>query len=156
MRLEAWRKIRKRWYSAQSTLSKKASCRLHHVSHARIKLITEESTKKIFKPKFELVQAQWPCFNTFASTLLRLYSRDRNHWSNRRSSNVMVCRTILRDIPTALGVRFKEELCQDKARNLLYNLSDSLTWKTFKPLWEVCLSQRESGRRRLHLSFLVP
>jgi hypothetical protein len=39
---------------------------------------------------------------------------------------LVVCRTILRDIAlNALGVR-PEELCQDKARNLLYNLSDSL------------------------------
>jgi hypothetical protein len=53
-------------------------------------------------------------------------SRDRNHWNHPgRSSNVGGV-SILRDIAlNALGVR-PEELCQDKARNLLYNLSDSL------------------------------
>jgi hypothetical protein len=59
---------------------------------------------------------------------------------------LVVCRTILRDIAlNALGVR-PEELCQDKARNLLYNLSDSLRG-LFKPLREVCLSQGKGQRR---------
>jgi hypothetical protein len=58
---------------------------------------------------------------------------------------LVVCRTILRDIAlNALGVR-PEELCQDKARNLLYNI-DSLQ-VVFKPLLEVCLSQGKGQRR---------
>jgi hypothetical protein len=88
----------------------------------------EESTKKIFKPKFELVQE---C-NGLVSIHLGKHaaaatSRTEITGTTQEDHQMLVvCRTILRDIAlNALGVR-PEELCQDKARNLLYNLSDSL------------------------------
>jgi hypothetical protein len=59
MRLEVSRKIRKDgWASAQSPLLKGQLRVAYHVfMQLCIKLIImEESTKKIFKPKFELVQ----------------------------------------------------------------------------------------------------
>jgi hypothetical protein len=88
----------------------------------------EESTKKIFKPKFELVQECNGLVSIHLGKHAAAYtSRDRNHWNHPgRSSNVGGVSYNLRDIAlNALGVR-PEELCQDKARNLLYNLSDSL------------------------------
>jgi hypothetical protein len=98
-------------------------------------IIMEESTKKIFKPKFELVQECMALFQyIWVSTLLR-YFKGQNHWNHQEDHQMLVvCRTILRDIAlNALGVR-PEELCQDKS-NLLYNLSDSLRWLIFKPLF---------------------
>jgi hypothetical protein len=90
-------------------------------------IIMEESTKKIFKPKFELVQE---C-NGLVSIHLGnaaaaiLQGTEITGTTQEDHQMLVVCRTI-RDIAlNALGVR-PEELCQDKARNLLYNLSDSL------------------------------
>jgi hypothetical protein len=106
----------------------------------------EESTKKIFKPKFELVQE---C-NGLVSIHLRCCgytSRDRNHWNHPgRSSNVGGVSYILRDIAlNALGVR-PEELCQDKARNLyiIYQIAYVVNIQTSS---ERCLSQGKGQRR---------
>jgi hypothetical protein len=90
-------------------------------------IIMEESTKKIFKPKFELVQECNGLVSIHLGTLLRLYFKGQKSLEPpRKIIKCWWCRTILRDIAlNALGVR-PEELCQDKARNLLYNLSDSL------------------------------
>jgi hypothetical protein len=89
----------------------------------------EESTKKIFKPKFELVQE---CNGLVSIHLGKhaaaaiLQGTEITGTTQEDHQMLVVCRTILRDIAlNALGVR-PEELCQDKARNLLYNLSDSL------------------------------
>jgi hypothetical protein len=90
-------------------------------------IIMEESTKKFsnqssnwFKNVMALFQYIW------VSTLLRLYFKTITGTTQEDHQMLVVCRTILRDIAlNALGVR-PEELCQDKARNLLYNLSDSL------------------------------
>jgi hypothetical protein len=79
----------------------------------------EESTKKIFKPKFDWFKNVMPCFNIWVSTLLRLYFKGQKSLEPPRKIMLVVCRTILRDIAlNALGVR-PEELCQDKAKNLL-------------------------------------
>jgi hypothetical protein len=85
----------------------------------------EESTKKIFKPKFELVQ-ECNGLSIHLCTLLRLLQGTEITGTTQEDHQMLVvCRTILRDIAlNALGG--PEELCQDKARNLLYNLSDSL------------------------------
>jgi hypothetical protein len=86
----------------------------------------EESTKKI-KPKFELVQE---CNGLVSIHLGKhaaaaiLQGTEITGTTQEDHQMLVVCRTILRDIAHALGVR-PEELCQDKARNL-YNLSDSL------------------------------
>jgi hypothetical protein len=117
-------------------------------------IIMEESTKKIFKPKFELVQECNGLVSIhLVSTLLRLYFKGQKTGTTQEDHQMLVvCRT-LRDIcPNALGVR-PEELCQDKARNLLYNLSDSLR-EHIQTLREVCLSQGK-GQRRSVLSILV-
>jgi hypothetical protein len=88
----------------------------------------EESTKKIFKPKFELVQECNALFQYIwvSAAAAILQGTEITGTTQEDHQMLVVCRTILRDIAlNALGVR-PEELCQDKARNLLYNLSDSL------------------------------
>jgi hypothetical protein len=80
----------------------------------------EESTKKIFKPKFELVQE---CNGLVSIHLGKhaaaiLQGTEITGTTQEDHQMLVVCRTILRDIAlNALGVR-PEELCQDKARNL--------------------------------------
>jgi hypothetical protein len=67
----------------------------------------EESTKKIFKPKFELVQECNGLVSIHLGKHAAAYtSRDRNHWNHPgRSSNVGGVSYILRDIAlNALGV----------------------------------------------------
>jgi hypothetical protein len=88
----------------------------------------EESTKKIFKPKFELVQE---CNGLVSIHLGKhaaaaiLQGTEITGTTQEDHQMLVVCRTILRDIAlNALGVR-PEELCQDKKESL-YNLSDSL------------------------------
>jgi hypothetical protein len=112
----------------------------------------EESTKKIFKPKFELVQE---CNGLVSIHLGKhaaaaiLQGTEITGTTQEDHQMLVVCRTILRDIAlNALGVR-PEELCQDKARNLLYNLSD--TWLIFK-LSERYVYLKEKGQRRSVLS----
>jgi hypothetical protein len=93
----------------------------------------EESTKKIFKPKFELVQECNGLVSIHLGKRCCYTSRDRNHWNHPgRSSNVGGVSYILRDIAlNALGVR-PEELCQDKARNL-YIIYQIAYVEIFKP-----------------------
>jgi hypothetical protein len=84
--------------------------------------------KENLKPKFELVQE---CNGLVSIHLGKhaaaiLQGTEITGTTQEDHQMLVVCRTILRDIAlNALGVR-PEELCQDKARNLLYNLSDSL------------------------------
>jgi hypothetical protein len=112
----------------------------------------EESTKKIFKPKSELVQE---CNGLVSIHLGKhaaaaiLQGKSLNHPG--RSSNVVVCRTI-RDIAlNALGVR-PEELCQDKARNLyiIYQIAYVVIQTSLR---EVCLSQ---GKRAASFCLSIP
>jgi hypothetical protein len=115
----------------------------------------EESTKKIFKPKFELVQE---C-NGLVSIHLGKHccgytSRDRNHWNHQEDHQMLVvCRTILRDIAlNALGVR-PEELCQDKARNLYIIYQIAYVVNIQNLFGEVCLSQ---GKRAASFVLSIP
>jgi hypothetical protein len=85
----------------------------------------EESTKKIFKPKFELVQECNGLVSIHLGKHAATQGTEITGTTQEDHQMLVVCRTILRDIAlNALGVR-PEELCQDKAKES-YNLSDSL------------------------------
>jgi hypothetical protein len=79
----------------------------------------EESTKKIFKPKFELVQECNGLVSIHLGKHAAAYFKGQKSLEPpRKIIKCWWCVTILRDIAlNALGVR-PEELCQDKARNL--------------------------------------
>jgi hypothetical protein len=89
----------------------------------------EDSSKKVFKPKFEIVQESNGLFSIHLgkhAAAAMLQGTEITGTTEEDHQMLVVCRTILRDIAlNSLGVR-PEEMCQDKARNLLYNLSDSL------------------------------
>jgi hypothetical protein len=75
----------------------------------------EESTKKIFKPKFELVHECLLFQYIWVSTLLRLYFKGQKSLEPRKIIKCWCVVQFLETLPNALGVR-PEELCQDKAR----------------------------------------
>jgi hypothetical protein len=111
-------------------------------------IIMEESTKKIFKPKFELVQECNGLVSIhLVSTLLRLYFKGQKSLEPpRKIIKCWWCVTILETLPLTHWDR-PEELCQDKARNLfiIYQIAYVVNIQT--SLREVCLSQGKGQRR---------
>jgi hypothetical protein len=89
----------------------------------------EDSSKKVFRPKFEMFQES----NDRVSIHLGkhaaaaiLQGTEITGTDQEDHHMLVMCRVILRDIAiNALGVR-PEELGEDRARRLLLDLSDSL------------------------------
>jgi hypothetical protein len=102
----------------------------------------EESTKKIFKPKFRFQECNGLVSIHLGKHAAAAILRDRNHWNHPgRSSNVGWCG--LRDITLGLG----QELCQDKAKEsfIIYQIAYVVNIQT--SLRRVCLSQGKGQRR---------